>query len=166
MTALSARSLDPRAARAIAYRTRGVTHGPITRLMSPSDFGEILKPFVFLDLFDHVGEPFDGALHPHSGIATLTYVVEGAVSYIDPDNVRGTLPAGGVEWMQAGRGMWHGGGLDRAGRTRGFQLWIALPPELELGPTVSDPQAPEDVQQDGPARVLLGSYQSASSALQ
>ena len=59
--------------------------------------------------------------------------------------------------MRAGRGMWHGGGLDKAGRTRGFQLWIALPPALELGPTVSIYQAPEDVQEDGPARVLLGS---------
>src|SRR6202022_5013571 len=102
---------------------------------------------------------------PHSGIATLTYVVEGAVSYIDPDNVKGTLPAGGVEWMQAGRGMWHGGGLNKAGRTRGFQLWIALPPVLELGPTISIYQAPEDVPQEGPARVLLGSYGSASSAI-
>jgi hypothetical protein len=65
--------------------------------MSPSDLGEILKPFVFLDLFDHAGGPFNGGLHPHSGIATLTYIEEGAVSYIDPDNVKGTLPAGGVE---------------------------------------------------------------------
>src|SRR5216684_6577512 len=151
--------------RGITHRTHGRSHGPITRLMSPSDFGEILKPFVFLDIFDHEGAPFDGPLHPHSGIATLTYVAEGSVSYIDPDGVRGTLPAGGVEWMQAGRGMWHGGGLDKAGRTRGFQLWIALPPELELGPTVSIYQAPGDVQEDGPARVLLGSYGSASSAL-
>jgi redox-sensitive bicupin YhaK (pirin superfamily) len=132
--------------------------------MSPPDFGEILKPFVFLDLFDHEA-PFNGPLHPHSGIATLTYVAEGAVSYIDPDNVRGTLPAGGVEWMQAGRGMWHGGGLDKAGRTRGFQLWIALPPKLELGPTISIYQAPDDVPKDGPARVLLGSYGSASNAI-
>jgi redox-sensitive bicupin YhaK (pirin superfamily) len=133
--------------------------------MSPSDLGEILKPFVFLDLFDHQGAPFYGPLHPHSGIATLTYVAEGAVSYIDPDDVRGTLPAGGVEWMQAGRGMWHGGGLDKPGRTRGFQLWIALPPELELGPTISLYQAPEDVPQHGPARILLGSYGSASNAI-
>jgi hypothetical protein len=132
-----AKSPPPSKARAIVQRTRGRTHGPATRLMSPSDLGEILKPFVFLDLFDHEGAPFKGGLHPHSGIATLTYVAEGAVSYIDPDNVKGTLPAGGVEWMQAGRGMWHGGGLDKAGRTRGFQLWIALPPELELGPTIS-----------------------------
>ena len=152
-------------ARTIVHRTRGLTHGPLTRLMSPSDFGEILKPFVFLDIFDHEGPPFSAGLHPHSGIATLTYIAEGAVSYIDPDNVRGTVPAGGVEWMQAGRGMWHGGGLDHAGRTRGFQLWIALPPKLELGPTISIYQAPEDVPQDGPARVLLGSYGSASSAI-
>jgi redox-sensitive bicupin YhaK (pirin superfamily) len=160
-----AKSAPPSKARAIAQRSRGRTHGPAKRLMSPSDLGEILKPLVVLDLFDHEGAPFNGGLHPHSGIATLTYVAEGAVSYIDPDNVKGTLTAGAVEWMQAGRGMWHGGGLAKAGRTRGFQLWIALPPELELGPTVSIYQAPEDVPEDGPARVLLGSYESASSAI-
>ncbi len=82
------KSPPPRLARAIVRRTRGRTHGPVTRLMSPSDFGEILKPFVFLDLFDHEGPPFNGPLHPHSGIATLTYVAEGVVSYIDPDGVR------------------------------------------------------------------------------
>src|SRR3982074_3742023 len=166
MTTLTqSRSSPPRLARAIVQRTRGRTHGPVTRLMSPSDLGEILKPFVFLDLFDHEGAPFNGPLHPHSGIATLTWVAEGAVSYIDPDDVRGTLPAGGVEWMQAGRGMWHGCGLDKAGRTRGFQLWIALPPALELGPTIRLYPAPEDVPGDGPARVLLGSYGSASSTI-
>jgi redox-sensitive bicupin YhaK (pirin superfamily) len=68
--------------------------------------------------------------------------------------------------MQAGRGMWHGGGIGTAGRTRGFQLWIALPPELELGPTRSIYQSPEDVRNDGPAHVLLGSYGSASSAIE
>jgi redox-sensitive bicupin YhaK (pirin superfamily) len=67
--------------------------------------------------------------------------------------------------MQAGRGMWHGGGLDHAGRTRGFQLWIALPPELELGPTISTYQGPEDVPETGAARVLLGSYGAATSTI-
>jgi redox-sensitive bicupin YhaK (pirin superfamily) len=120
---------------------------------------------VIASIFREPRRPRRWGLHPHSGIATLTYVAEGVVSYIDPENVKGTLPAGGVEWMQAGRGMWHDGGLDKAGRTRGFQLWIALPPELELGPTISIYQAPEDVPEDGPARVLLGSYGSASSAI-
>src|SRR6266404_7923727 len=107
----------PTTRRRIAQLTRGRKQGPATRLMSPSDFGELLKPFVFLDLFEHEGPPFTGGLHPHSGIATLTYVTEGSVNYIDPDNVKGVLTAGGVEWMQAGRGMWHGGGIG-AGRTR------------------------------------------------
>ena len=153
------------AIRRIAQRTRGRKHGPITRLMSPSDFGRLLKPFVFLDLFEHEGPPFEGGLHPHSGIATLTYVTEGSINYIDPDNVKGVLTAGGVEWMQAGRGMWHGGGIG-AGRTSGFQLWIALPPELELEPATSLYQPPEEVRIDGPARVLLGSHGSASSVIE
>jgi redox-sensitive bicupin YhaK (pirin superfamily) len=68
----------------IARRTRGQSHGPITRLMSPSDFGRLLKPFVFLDLIDNQGKPFSGfGLHPHSGIATLTYVAEGSFRYED-----------------------------------------------------------------------------------
>src|SRR5438093_10259157 len=51
--------------RQIVHRTRGLRHGAITRLMSPSDFGHILKPFVFLDLFDIDGPSFSGmALHP------------------------------------------------------------------------------------------------------
>ena len=166
MTSALAKSRSPHLSRVITHRTRGLTRGSVTRLMSPSDFGEILKPFVFLDLFDHEGPPFNGALHPHSGIATLTYVAEGAVTYIDPNGERGTLRAGGVEWMQAGRGMWHGGGLDQSGRTRGFQLWIALPPELELGPTISLFQAPDEVRREGPARVLLGSYLATSSAIE
>ena len=165
MTLALTKPPSPALVRPIAHRFSGQAHGPITRLMSPSDVGHILKPFVFLDLIDHEGPPFDGSLHPHSGIATVTYLFEGSASYIDPDNVKGVLPAGGVEWMQAGRGMWHGGGLDNPGRTRGFQLWIALPPELELGPTISIYQPPKDIQRDGPARVLLGSYGAASSAI-
>jgi redox-sensitive bicupin YhaK (pirin superfamily) len=116
--------------------------------MSPSDFGRLLKPFVFLDLFDTQGKPFTGfGLHPHSGIATLTYVAEGSVSYQDTNGATGLLPAGGLEW------------------TRGFQLWIALPPELELGPSESFYLSPEVIPHDGPARVLLGSYGTATSAI-
>src|SRR5258708_416734 len=117
----------------LARSTRGQNHGPITRLMSPSDFGRLLKPFVFLDLFETQGNPFTGfGLHPHSGIATLTYVAEGSVRYQDTNGATGLLPAGGIEWMRAGGGGWHGCGTRETGRTRGVQLCIALPPELEL----------------------------------
>jgi redox-sensitive bicupin YhaK (pirin superfamily) len=150
----------------IAKRTRGQNHGPMTRLMSPSDFGRLLKPFVFLDLFETQGNPFTGfGLHPHSGIATVTYVAEGSVSYQDTNEATGLLPAGGIEWMRAGSGVWHGGGTGESGRTRGFQLWIALPPELELGPSESRYLSPNVIPHDGPARVLLGSYGTATSAI-
>src|SRR5580700_7099523 len=150
----------------IARCTRGQTHGPVTRLMSPSDFGHLLKPFVFLDRFDDHGKPLTGfGLHPHSGIATLSYVAEGSVSYEDTDGATGLLPAGGIEWMRAGGGVWHGGGAGEPGRTRGFQLWIALPPELELGPSESVYLAPEAVPIDGPVRVLIGRYGTATSSI-
>jgi redox-sensitive bicupin YhaK (pirin superfamily) len=150
----------------IAKRTRGQKHGPITRLMSPSDLGRLLKPFVFLDLIDNQGTPFTGfGLHPHSGIATVTYIAEGSVRYEDTNGATGLLPAGGVEWMRAGGGVWHGGGLGEPGRTRGFQLWIALPPELELGPSESIYLSPETVPHDGPARVLIGGYGIATSSI-
>ncbi len=103
--------------------------------------------------------------HPHSGIATLTYVAEGSVSYQDTNGATGLLPAGGIEWMRAGGGVWHGGGTGESGRTRGFQLWIALPPELELGPSESVYLSPDVIPHDGPARVLLGSYETATSAI-
>jgi hypothetical protein len=48
-----------RSVRRIVRRTRGQTRGPITRLMSPSDLGELIKPFVFLDLAG-----FDGRFAP------------------------------------------------------------------------------------------------------
>ncbi|HTA41281.1 MAG TPA: pirin family protein [Bryobacteraceae bacterium] len=150
----------------IAGRTRGQSHGPITRLMSPGDFGHLLKPFVFLDLVDNQGKPFSGfGLHPHSGIATLTWIAEGSVKYEDTNGATGLLPAGGIEWMQAGGGVWHGGGSGEPGRTRGFQLWIALPPELELGTSESVYLAPEFIPSDGPARVLLGTFGTATSAI-
>jgi redox-sensitive bicupin YhaK (pirin superfamily) len=79
--------------RQIVHRTRGHRHGPITRLMSPSDLGQSLKPFVFLDLFDNAGSLLSGfGLHPHSGIATLTYLLEGSVRYEDTTGATGILP--------------------------------------------------------------------------
>ncbi|MDB5443603.1 MAG: Pirin domain protein [Phenylobacterium sp.] len=151
----------------VIHRTRGRRHGPLTRLMSPGDLGELLKPFVFLDLFDMDAAAFSAfGLHPHSGIETVTYLFEGNVRYEDTTGETGILPEGGVEWFKAGGGAWHGGGTGDSGRARGFQLWIALPPELEHSPAQSVYQAPGDVALDGPAAVLLGSHGGATSPLE
>jgi redox-sensitive bicupin YhaK (pirin superfamily) len=163
MTALTQKAEE---IRPIVHRTSGQAHGAFTRLASPSDLGERLKPFVFVDLFDTGGREFPGfGLHPHSGIATLTYIAEGSVSYEDTNGARGLLRAGGTEWMRAGHGVWHGGGAGEPGPARGFQLWVALPSHLELGPSVSVYQGANDLPIAGPARVLLGSYDGATSAI-
>jgi redox-sensitive bicupin YhaK (pirin superfamily) len=153
-------------ARRVAHRTRGHTHGPITRLVSPSDLGELIKPFVFLDFFELPagGEPLFG-WHPHSGIATLTVVQEGATSYEETTGQKGVLSAGGVEWMRAGRGVWHTGSSVGGMSTKGFQLWIALPEEIELAPSQSRYLSAEEVSTAGPARVILGDYAGATSTI-
>jgi redox-sensitive bicupin YhaK (pirin superfamily) len=154
-------------ARAIVHRTRGSTHGPITRLVSPGDLGQVLKPFVFLDLFESKGR-FNTqgfGMHPHSGIATLTYLVEGDVAYEDTTGKQGVLPAGGVEWMRAGNGVWHTGGAANDLPVMGFQLWLALPASDENAPAQSVYLAPSELPQEGPVRVLLGRYGAAQSAI-
>jgi len=153
-------------ARQIIYRTKGKRQEWFTRLASPSGIGEKIKPFVFLDDFDirSTGKPLSG-MHPHSGIATVTVVVSGNMDYKDTTGKSGTLSAGSVEWMNAGGGVWHAGGAAEGERVRGFQLWIALPPEDENGPAHSQYLAPEQVQTHGPARVILGRYGNATSAI-
>ena len=153
--------------REVVFRTRGVTHGPITRLMSPGDLGKLLKPFVFLDLVgfkpNDVQRGF--GMHPHSGLATLTFLLEGDVVYEDTTGKSGVLPAGGVEWMRAGNGVWHKGGPANDARIQGFQLWVALPPNQENAPAQSIYLAPSDVPEDGPVRVMLGCYGTAQSLI-
>jgi redox-sensitive bicupin YhaK (pirin superfamily) len=154
--------------RPVVYRTRGSRHGGITRLMSPGDLGEFLKPFVFLDLFgfDTSGGHKGFGLHPHSGIATLTYLMEGDTLYDDTTGERGTLHGGGVEWMRAGNGVWHTGGpAPGVTRVSGFQLWVALPAAEENAPAHSMYLAPSQVPQEGPVRVLLGRHGAAQSAI-
>jgi redox-sensitive bicupin YhaK (pirin superfamily) len=154
--------------RQIIYSTRGYAGGPITRLMSPSDLGQLIKPFVFLDhfAFDGRGQPMsmEHGWHPHSGIATVTVVLEGAVQYAETTGKAGVLSAGSVEWMRAGNGVWHTGAPQPEG-VRGFQLWVALPPELENAPNASHYVMPEESPVDGPVRVILGSHGKMKSPI-
>jgi redox-sensitive bicupin YhaK (pirin superfamily) len=65
---------------------------------------------------------------------------------------------GGLEWVRAGGGAWHRGDFGDSNRVRGFQLWIALPPEVELGHAESIYLEPDVIESDSPATVLLGLY--------
>jgi redox-sensitive bicupin YhaK (pirin superfamily) len=153
--------------RSVIHVAKGRGHGDILRLMSPSDLGEHLKPFVFLDLFAGDMRLMQQAMpvHPHSGIATVTVFTEGDVRFDEPHSGKGTLDFGAVEWMRAGGGVWHGKELS-AGESetiQGFQLWVALPPELENGPVEGQYVESSSMPNVGPATVVLGAYQDAAS---
>src|SRR4030081_2959094 len=151
-------------ARRISYRTRGHSQGPTTRLVSPSDVGELIKPFVFLDYFDIDPQRMPAiGFHPHSGIATLTVLLEGQVSYEETSGTKGVIEPGGVEWMRAAGGVWHTGGVAGTARAKGYQLWIALPPEMESIESAAQYLGGEHFQWHGPARVILGRHGEAIS---
>jgi len=147
--------------RKIIHIESGQTHGPITRLVSPDALGDMLKPFILLDYFNAEIQPgFGFPMHPHSGIATLTWQPGTDVAYEDTTGQQGVLKAGGLEWMNSGGGAWHKASLMGRGKVTGFQLWVAMPPEVENGPSQGLYVAPEDVAQfsveGGNIKVLLG----------
>lgn len=152
----------------IIHRTKGHQHGPVTRLVSPSDVGELIKPFIFLDMFDIDASRSNlFEYHPHSGIVTVTVIFEGNVEYEDSTGKSGVLTAGTVEWMQAGGGVWHKATpITQIGaRLRGFQLWLALPASLENAIPESLYIEPGLISKVGPARVIVGEYQGVRSPL-
>ena len=133
-------------------------------------FGDTAEtdPFLLFDDFrnerpaDYIkGFPW----HPHRGIETITYVLTGTVMHGDSLGNAGTLGAGDIQWMTAGRGILHqempqG---DPAGRMHGFQLWANLPSSLKMTtPRYQDiaaPDVPEVTDDDGTrVRVVCGSF--------
>jgi redox-sensitive bicupin YhaK (pirin superfamily) len=95
----------------------------------------------------------------------LTFVMTGNLRYEDTTGKSGVLPAGGVEWMRSGNGVWHIGAPVGDLPMSGFQLWVALPPAEENAHAQSLYLAPSDVPHVGPARVLLGSYGNSRSPI-
>ena len=157
--------------RTIGSRHAAVSRGPIANLISPSGLGESLKPFVFLDFFSATVTPgFGFDMHPHSGIATLTWQPGCDVQYTDTTGQAGLLKAGGLEWMNAGGGAWHQGWLQGSGPSIGFQLWVPLPPEIEDGCAFGQYVPPEKVPflaiPGGDVKVLLGWLDSGKERIE
>ncbi len=93
----------------------------------------LFDPFL---LFDHFAfnDPNEGPIqgfptHPHRGIETVTYMLEGSVRHRDSIGNMGVIGSGDVQWMTSGRGILHEEMPRRSpeGRVTGFQLWVNLP---------------------------------------
>ena len=95
-------------------------------------------PFLLFDHFafnDPVEGPIVGfPMHPHRGIETVTYMLEGSVHHRDSLGNAGLIGPGDVQWMTSGRGIMHEEMPRRApnGAIAGFQLWVNLPAALKM----------------------------------
>lgn len=111
----------------------------VTRLLPQSNVRSI-GPFVFLDYFGPVdfapGQGIDVRPHPHIGLATVTYLFEGAQTHRDSIGSVQDIRPGDVNWMTAGRGITHSertpaDARAHGHRMHGVQSWVALPREHE-----------------------------------
>ena len=102
----------------------------------PSVQRRMVGPFVFLDHMGPAnfaaGDGLDVRPHPHIGLATVTYLVEGSILHRDTLGFEQPILPGDVNWMVAGRGIAHSERSDAtsrqiARRMQGIQSWVALP---------------------------------------
>ena len=138
----------------------------LTRIIGEPDLPR-LDPFLMLDLFgsDNPGEYIAGfPPHPHRGFQTVTYMLAGKMRHKDSVGNEGVIDAGGIQWMNAGRGIIHEEMPEQEeGLLQGFQLWVNLPAiEKMSAPNYQDIQ-PDSVPmahiQNADVKVLAGAIE-------
>ena len=170
----------------ISFSTRGqradIGEYKIQRML-PNRYADAVGPFVFLDHFGPtrhaVDEPVQkngNGAHPHRGIATLTYILNGEEEHFDSQGNYGKINSGGVQWMKAGDGIVHDGNLnvdpqtnDRL--THGFQFWINLPAKNKTESpqhlAIQANEVPQKMLDDGKGwiKVIVGEYEGLASKI-
>jgi redox-sensitive bicupin YhaK (pirin superfamily) len=155
--------------------------GPLSiQRMLPNRYANKVGPFVFLDYVrpavkETITKNGIGA-HPHRGIATLTYILQGEVEHFDSAGNEAIIHSGGAQWMKAGNGIIHDENLNYDSQTdskfiQGFQFWINLPAknkaEKPAHIAIQANEVPQKVlpNNDGWIKVIVGSYQELSSKI-
>ena len=139
------------------------------RRLLPAAARQAVGPFLFFDHFGPVdagpADNHDVRPHPHIGLATVTYLFEGAMLHRDSTGVVQRIEPGAINWMTAGRGIVHSERTpddlrQLARRTHGLQLWAALPvDDEELAPSFQHTPAaaiPVVHSEGATVRVLIG----------
>ena len=150
--------------------------GFTVRRLLPAVQRQAVGPFLFFDHFGPVtvvpGDSHDVRPHPHIGLATVTYLFDGAMMHRDSLGTQQLIEPGAINWMTSGRGIVHSERRpDHLREVRyvnhGLQLWTALPlAQEEVEPSFSHTPAdaiPECSVFDGRVRVLVGEAFGARS---
>lgn len=119
------------------YKRKQVTEGAGVKLNRVFGYYELnnFDPFLLLDHFESediddfkAGFPF----HPHRGIETITYLKKGSVEHQDKLGNKELITAGQVQWMTAGRGIYHQEMPGTDSGINGFQIWLNLPSKHKM----------------------------------
>jgi quercetin 2,3-dioxygenase len=138
------------------------------------DLQRRLDPFLLLDAFgtDNPGDYIAGFPdHPHRGFETVTYMIAGRMRHRDSAGHEGLLTNGGVQWMTAGRGVFHSEMPEQEdGRMEGFQLWLNLAAKDKMiAPGYRDiptGEIPEARLPGATVRVIAGTSHGVAGAMQ
>jgi redox-sensitive bicupin YhaK (pirin superfamily) len=130
-------------------------------------------PFLMLDAFDSQN-PADYIkgfpMHPHRGIETVTYLIQGRIEHGDSLGNRGVIQGGECQWMTSGSGILHEEMPQPSGRLFGVQLWLNLPAKDKMtqpaynGITESDIPAVEAF--GARVRIIAGKYEGVQGAFE
>lgn len=159
----------------ITSRERDIGGFFVHRLL-PYMSHRMVGPFVF---FDHMGPAefaprigMDVRPHPHTALATVTYLFEGAIRHHDSLGSDQVIEPGAINLMTAGHGIVHSERTpeplrSRGGRMNGIQVWIAVPTENENGPSAFSHHPAATIPSFSlgacAARLLMGSYAGRTS---
>jgi redox-sensitive bicupin YhaK (pirin superfamily) len=154
----------------LAPHTKDLGGGFTVHRLLPAAARQAVGPFVFFDHFGPVvatpADNHDVRPHPHIGLATVTYLFEGAMQHADSTGVVQRIEPGAINWMTSGRGIVHSERTPAdlrcvARRSHGLQLWAALPAaDEEVAPSFAHTPAaaiPELGVGGAKLRVLIGS---------
>lgn len=159
--------------------TKELSPGFPVRRVLPSGVKQAVGPFLFFDHFGPVvagpDDNHDVRPHPHIGLATVTYLFEGAMLHRDSLGIVQRIEPGAINLMTAGRGIVHSErtpddlrGIER--RSHGLQLWLALPAAHEESEPAFAHTPAEDIPEirDGSAniRVLIGEFNGHRSPVE
>lgn len=143
-------------------------------------YTDAVGPFVFLDHITpkvHQASIDNGTgAHPHRGIATLSYIIEGEAEHFDSAGNSASVYSGGIQWMKAGNGILHDEKLSVDTRTatnrmHAFQFWINLPAKNKAEKPAYLAVQSEEVPQKtlthggGWIKVIVGNYEELSSKI-
>jgi redox-sensitive bicupin YhaK (pirin superfamily) len=171
----------------ISFSTRGhradIGEYIINRIL-PNQYADAVGPFVFLDhalpIKHWPNEPHRVAngkgAHPHRGIATLTYILNGEADHLDSKGNHAKVGSGGAQWMKAGNGIIHDEVMNVDPQTgdlltHAFQFWINLPSKQKAEPPEYLPLQASEVPQQmlsdkrGWIKVIVGEYENQKSKI-